>query len=461
MRAPRSGPGRSAGSRRAISCATRSTPPVSRRIAARASMTTGALMAGPRAARAAGRRAGAARGRRLAALRRLSASRSAKVSSWSRSSRRARPGPRRSRTTSRRRRASRSSGSPPKAVRLAWAPVCRNARGRPEPGLDAGVRRAQAEVEVLRVHEDALVEGPEPPQRLGPGHEAGRHRPAGPARRARPPRLDRRREPRRQHARRARSACASSAALPGSRWALSSREPSGRSTSGTSSRSGSRSASRPSAASDASSSSTSGLTSAVTGSRTSGRPAPTPRPKPCVLAEHDDLGAAAAPAARQLGTVVRRARVDHDELGVRQVALERVEQPRELRRRVVQHGDERELRRRAGALRSGRRAAARRRRASPAAPRSRSARARAAAPSLRALQDLRQRARCGRRVAGRVQAPAVRIDELGRAARVGRHHRHPARERLGHDHPVRLALGAVEQAGGRGEQALGIVHARR
>ncbi len=65
-------------------------------------------------------------------------------------------------------------------------------------------------------------------------------------------------------------------------------------------------------------------------------------PEALVLAKHHDLRPSGPPAASELGTVVRGARVDHHELGVRQVALERVEQPRELRRGVVEHGHERE-----------------------------------------------------------------------------------------------------------------------
>ncbi len=140
------------------------------------------------------------------------------------------------------------------------------------------------------------------------------------------------------------------------------------------------------------------------------------------------------------------------------MALERVEQPRELRRGVVEHGHERE----AGAGRARAWAAAEQQRVCGAHRRyaqvalgtgaGRGAR-------RRALQDARQGAGRGLRVAGRVQAAAVRIDELGWATRVGGHHRHAARERLGHDHPVGLALGAVEETGGRGKQALWIVHA--
>ena len=140
------------------------------------------------------------------------------------------------------------------------------------------------------------------------------------------------------------------------------------------------------------------------------------------------------------------------------MALERVEQSRELRRGVVEHGHERE----AGAGPARPRAAAEQQRVGGAHRRYAQVALGTGAgrgAGRRALQDRCEGARRGLRVAGRVQAAAIRIDELGGATRVGGHHRHPARERLGHDHPVGLALGAVEEAGGRGKQALGIINA--
>src|SRR4051794_19855637 len=65
-------------------------------------------------------------------------------------------------------------------------PAVEHARPRPEPRFHSELARAKAELQVLGVHEDPLVERPEPPQGLGAGHQTAA---VGPAHANRPLRV--------------------------------------------------------------------------------------------------------------------------------------------------------------------------------------------------------------------------------------------------------------------------------
>ena len=185
-------------------------------------------------------------------------------------------------TTSWRAWASRSNGSPPKAIPVEWAPACTTRASGQNQVSDAVLARAQAELHVLAVHEDRLVERAQPTQGRGPGHKRGTDRPSHAPRRRGPPRCER-------CARRA-GYQGRAAPMPGpgrrASWAQDGRcpggEPSPLSTSGASSRSGrsSRSASAARPSIESSTSSTSGLSSAVTAAVTSLTPRLHARPKP-------------------------------------------------------------------------------------------------------------------------------------------------------------------------------------